>query len=98
LNIVDGGRTRRTRESFVALLRPGLAARGIVRLDGPSGTRVRALANGQPIGEFDVGDDEDWVERTFEIPASVASERVRIELRVDEGAVTTFHYWFVTPG
>jgi hypothetical protein len=38
------------------------------------------------------------VERTFEVPASVASERVRIELRVDEGAVTTFHYWFVTPG
>ena len=98
LNIVDGGRTRRTRESFVALLRPGLAARGIVRLDGPSGTRVRALANGQPIGDFDLGDDEDWVERTFEVPASVASERVRIELRVDEGAVTTFHYWFVTPG
>jgi hypothetical protein len=97
-NVVDGGRTRRTRESFLALLRQGVAVRCIVRLDGPPGTRVRALANGQPMGGFDLGDDEDWEEQSFDVPASVATERTRIELRVDGGAVTTFHYWFVTAG
>jgi len=59
------------------------------------------LANGEPIGSFEVGLDEDrvvdetWVERSFEIPQGLADERTHIELRAEDGWITTYHYWFV---
>jgi hypothetical protein len=96
--VIDGGRTQRTVERFTAHLPPGVAVRGIVRLDGPSGTHVQVLANEQPIGSFELGDDEDWVERAFDIPAGIGGERSTLELRSEGGVLTTFHYWFVTPG
>jgi hypothetical protein len=96
--VIDGGRTRRRIERFVAHLRPGAAARSIVRLEGAPGTQVRVLANGQTVGSFDAGDGDDWVERSFEIPADVTALRTRIELRVGGGgSLTTFHYWFADP-
>jgi hypothetical protein len=91
--VVDGGRSRRSVERFVAHLRPRVTAKGIVRVDGTRGCTVRVWANGEPVDTFDVGDDE-WVERAFEIPAPVASAHTRIELRVGGGTLTTFHYWF----
>jgi hypothetical protein len=96
--IVDGGRTRHTVERFVAHLHPGAATRGIVRLEGPSGSSLRVLANGSLIGICNVGDDDDWVERSFDIPEGVTKERTQIELRFAGGAVTTFHYWFAAMG
>jgi hypothetical protein len=95
-SLVDGGRTHRTVDRFVAHLTPGVAARGVVRIDGGAGTHVHVLAGGEPIGAFDVGDDEDWVERTFDVPSGAAGARTRIELRASGGAMTTFHYWFAT--
>ena len=47
------------------------------------------------IGSFDIDYEPDWTERDFQVPASLAGERTRIELRVSGGVVTTFHYWFV---
>ncbi|HEY8040506.1 MAG TPA: hypothetical protein VIF15_11960, partial [Polyangiaceae bacterium] len=98
-SLVDGGRTRRTVERFVAHLPAGVAVRGVARVDGPPGSRMVVLANDEPVGAFEAGDDEDWVERTFVVPARLAGPRTRIELRASGGAVTTFHYWFaaVTP-
>jgi len=93
--IVDGGRTRRVMERFVAHLRPGVAARCIVRLEGSPTASVHVLANDEPVGSFDLDYEPDWTERDFQVPASVAGERTRIELRVSGGVVTTFHYWFV---
>jgi hypothetical protein len=93
--VVDGGRSRRSTERFVVRLRPGVAARGIARLEGTAGARARVLADGVAIAELTPGDDEDWVERTFDLPADTARERTHIELVVTGGTVTTFHYWFV---
>jgi hypothetical protein len=93
--IVDGGRSRRQRDRFVAHLRRGLGARGIVRLDAPHHLVVHVSANGAPIGTLDVGDEDDWVERSFEVPPSVAGEQTHIELSTDAPSMTTFHYWFV---
>lgn len=94
--VVDGGRTHRTRESFVAHLRAGAAAKGIVRLRGPAGTVVHVLANGNQVGSFALDDsDGEWVERPFEVPAEAAGPRSRVELRVESGSVSVFHYWFV---
>jgi hypothetical protein len=92
--IVDGGRTRRIEERFVAHLPARAAARGIVRFEAPAGTRVRVLADGEPIAAFEADEADDWEERTFDVPLDVAGERTSIELRFS-AAVTTFHYWFV---
>jgi hypothetical protein len=97
--VVDGGRTRRVMERFVAHLRPGIAARCIVRLQASPTAVVHVLADEQPIGSFDLDYEPDWTERDFEVPKSIAGERTRIELRVSGGVLTTFHYWFVrSPG
>jgi hypothetical protein len=96
--VVDGGRTRRVLERFMAHLRAGVGAHGIVRIEGSAGAQVWILANGEPVGAFDLGEDDDeWSERSFDVPAGVARDPTRIELRVGGGAVTTYHYWFVTP-
>jgi hypothetical protein len=93
--VIDGGRTQRSVERFTAHLPSGVAAHGIVRLDGPAGTRVQVISNEQPVGAFELGDDEDWVERSFDIPAGMGGERSTIELRSESAPVTVFHYWFV---
>jgi len=92
--IVDGGRSNRSLERFVARLRPGVASTAIVRFDSTPGCRVRIWANDEPIASFEGGGNDDWVERSFDIPARVVSARTRIELRVEGGTLTTFHYWF----
>ncbi len=79
--VVDGGRTRRTVERFDAFLPQGVTVRGIVRIDGRAGTRVAVTANGRPAGEFELGEDQDWMERTFEIPPSSGRGPSNIELR-----------------
>jgi hypothetical protein len=93
--IVDGGRTRRTVERFVARLPRGAAARCIVRLEGSGGTGVRVLADGQPVASFTLDEMDDWQERAFDVPQNAAAgERVSFELRFS-GGVTTYHYWFM---
>jgi hypothetical protein len=97
--VVDGGRTRRTRESFDAHLVSGPAARGVVRLQeaqGMQGVIVRVLANGEPADTFELSDaDGSWVERSFAIPAGMAGPHTHVELRVEGGSVSVYHYWFV---
>jgi hypothetical protein len=93
--VVDGGRSGRTGERFVAHLPAGVQARCIVRLEAPPGTRIQALAGGRAVAELEVGDEPDWVETSFGIPAAVTGPETRIELRVTGGPVTVFHYWFV---
>ena len=95
--VVDGGRTRRSVERFLAFLPQGVPVRGIVRLDGRAGTRVDVIANKRPAGTFELGDDEDWMERSFEVPASSGRGPSNIELRARGGTIATFHYWFVVP-
>jgi len=95
--IVDGGRTGRRLERFVARLTAGAPARGIVRFDGAPGAEVRVLVEGEPAATIDL-DDDDWVERSFDIPSERTRDRTHVELRVEGAPVTTFHYWFVTPG
>jgi hypothetical protein len=95
--VVDGGRTNRAVERFTARLPAGVATRGIARVDGPAGTVVRVFANGSAIGSFTLGDDEDWSECTFDVPPQSA-ERTKFELRAEGGLLTSYHYWFVTPG
>jgi hypothetical protein len=92
--IVDGGRTERLEDRFVARLRPGQPARGIIRLEAGPATQVSVLADGHPLAQLEAGSEGDWEELSFDVPAEVAGERTLLEVRFS-GAVTTFHYWFV---
>lgn len=94
--LIDGGRTARSRDRFVAHLPRGARVHGIVRLAGPAGTEVHVLAGGEPADSFEL-DESDWVERGFDVPAAVTGPRTLIELRTTGGTVTVFHYWFARP-
>jgi hypothetical protein len=96
--VVDGGRTGRARERFVAHLPPGRSARAIVRLRADAASRVHVIVNGTPAGDLNVDSDEgDWTETTFDLPSNATGPRTRIEIRVEGPPLTVFHYWFVAP-
>jgi hypothetical protein len=97
-DIVDGGRTRRSRESFVLHLRPGVGARCLARFEGGPESVAYVWAGNEPIGKLAVDYEPGWVEREFQVPASVAGARTPVELRASGGALTTYHYWCFTPG
>ncbi|MEA2749893.1 MAG: hypothetical protein QOI41_4036 [Myxococcales bacterium] len=93
--VVDGGRTQRVRERFVAKL--------------PRGTNVVALARVQTaaevsnvelrIGERVLGkatvEAGPWTEITFVIPSdAVTSDAITIDVSASSAAFTSFHWWF----
>ncbi len=95
--VLDGGRTQRMQDRFVAHLHAGAAARCVARLESQTPTRVVVRASGKDVAMFDVGPG-DWVEAAFEIPAAQAASETPIDLVVVEGGpLTTFHYWFGAP-
>jgi hypothetical protein len=97
-DIVDGGRSRRTRERFVLHLRLGVAARCLARFEGGPESVASVWAGDEPVGQLAVDYAPSWVEREFTVPASLASARTPVELRASRGALTTYHYWCFTPG
>jgi hypothetical protein len=95
--VVDGGRTQRTVERFVARL--------------PRATKIKAIARVQSAGEVShldlaIGDHSiaqasvesgPWTELTFDIPATaITTDVTTIEVRATTAAFTSFHWWFVT--
>jgi hypothetical protein len=91
--ILDGGRTRRTQERFVAHLPAGKRIRALVRLEAAATAHVRVAAGGREVASFTV-EPPRWTEEAFDIPEANASTATPIELRADGAGVTTFHYWF----
>jgi hypothetical protein len=92
--IVDGGRTHRRIERFVAYLPPGGPYKGIVRLESSPGCSVHVRVDGNPVASFDVAANDAWVERSFDIPPRGVPPRTLVELSVERGELTVFHYWF----
>ncbi len=91
--VVDGGRTRRKEERFVLHLRPGVASRCWVRLEGPPEGRAVVEAQGQVLGALPVDFEPSWVERPFDVPAALAAARTPVDVHTVGGPLTTFHYW-----
>jgi hypothetical protein len=90
--VIDGGRTGRTRERFIAHLREGVETRAVVRVDATTTTRVEVFAGNERVGELVV--EPTWSERVFTVPERAAHASTTIELRSRDGAFTVFHYWF----
>ena len=91
--VIDAGRAHRTTDRFIAHLRPGGAAHGIVRLEAPTASTVHVLVDRTEVGAFTV-DDDAWQERSFDVPESMVTASTRVEVRSDDAPMTTYHYWF----
>ena len=94
--VVDGGRTQRVHERFVARLHEGERTRAIVRLQAEVPTRTHVLAGGREIAGFEV-EPGTWVEAAFDVPGESAQRETAIEVVTEGGALSIFHYWFGRP-
>jgi hypothetical protein len=92
--VVDGGRTQRVRERFVAKLSPGVAARLVMRLQT---TALSTVVVHVRAGERDLGahtlEPGPWSELSFAVPADLAKGQTPFELVAEGGSFTSFHYW-----
>lgn len=91
--VVDGGRTQRHTDRFVAKLPPGKAARGILRVAADADAVLLVRAGGRDVGTVSVPAGP-WTEVTFEVPADVAAAATEITVTARGGRFTSFHYWF----
>ena len=94
--VLDGGRTARRRERFVAHLHPGERTRAVVRLEAAVPTRVQVLVAAKEAALFEV-EPAAWTEATFNVRGESAGEDTVIELVADGAGLTVFHYWFGAP-
>jgi hypothetical protein len=91
--VVDGGRTNRTVERFVARL-PATPVRGVMRVETQvEGVRAHVRVRDREISVVDVPALE-WIEIGFDVPAGLGGDVTPIEVRTEGGPLTTFHYWF----
>jgi hypothetical protein len=95
--VVDGGRTARVHDRFVAHLGPGQALRGVARVEALAEARARIVVAGGPPAAFTVA-PAGWTEITFDVPPQAVGDATVVELFVDDGALTVFHYWFTERG
>ena len=91
--VVDGGRTRRLHESFIARLHPNKESFGVVRLRGDATAHAALFAGGEKLGDFGF-DDSEWIEASFTIPAPLAHAETHVELVATSGSVDVFHWYF----
>jgi hypothetical protein len=90
--VIDGGRTFRTMDRFVAHL-ASVPARMIVRLESNDPATIELSIDAHSLGTKEL-EPGTWAELEFAIPAAFAKPDTRIELRASGAWVTTFHYWF----
>lgn len=91
--VVDGGRTRRTRERFVLRI-PATARVLVARLQGEAAGPAKVTIDGTPAGTMDLPFDG-WGEVTLELPPALRG-RERAQIAVDAAVpFTAFHYWIL---
>lgn len=91
--VVDGGRTYRSIERFVAHL-PSAPIKLIARVEAADPAQLELSIDQRVLDTKEVEPGQ-WTELEFSIPASLAKPETRIELRAKSTWITTFHYWFI---
>jgi hypothetical protein len=94
--VVDGGRTNRTRDRFVADLSAPGSLSVVARVDVGTATSLRLLVEGAEVASAST-EAGAWSELVFSVPESARGAHKRIEVNAPEGTFTSFHYWIVTP-
>jgi hypothetical protein len=90
--LAEGGRLHRGSDRFVARVTPG--ARLVLRVGADERTHVEITAADREVGSLEVP-AVDFTELAVDLPASIAGERVPIEVRASGRAFTSYHYWVV---
>ncbi len=93
--VVDGGRTRRSRERFVVKLARGMRtiAHGRTQASG-EGSELEMRVGGRVVGRAKV-EAGPWAEIAVVIPAdAITSEAMTIEVSASGGTYSSFHWWF----
>lgn len=95
--ILDGGRTNRRTERFVAKLHEGKAHVLVMRVraasDGEGDVSAHVSVGGREVGSFVVS-TSDFAEERVEIPADLAHTESALTVTASGGALVTYHYWF----
>lgn len=91
--VVDGGRTNRAADSFLAKLPAGGPLVGIARVQANAATTLRIAIDGKPVAQPTV-EPGPWTEIVFDIPEDVRGEHKRVEVNAAGATFTSFHYWF----
>jgi hypothetical protein len=91
--VLDGGRTNRMLDRFVAKLPSEGKLLGVARVETTAATTLGVSIAGRPVARIDVLGGP-WEEIAFEVPDDVRGDRVAIEVSADGQAFTSFHYWF----
>lgn len=94
--VLDGGRTKRTRETFIAKLPPGRKAVLVGRVQTAADARLDLRVGGKNAGSAIV-EPGPWTEVSLEIPPELASDRTAIDVTATGAPFTSFHWWFVAP-
>lgn len=87
--VVDGGRTKRTREAFTMAGASKLLV-GRVAADGP--LELQLVRDGLPVARTTVAAGP-WEEVRFELPAPPAGPSARYEVRAEGATFSSFHWW-----
>jgi heme exporter protein D len=95
--VLDGGRTQRTRERFVVNVPRGASATLLGRVQSAGEAKLEARVGGASAGSVGV-EAGPWTEVAFALPASVAGDKVTIEVTSTGAAMTTFHWWIASTG
>jgi hypothetical protein len=91
--VLDGGRTLRRTDRFVAKLRAGQHVRGIARVQVDRATAIVVRARGVEVVTAPI-EGPLWTEILFDVPPELVSERTPIEVNAPSGTFTSFHYFF----
>jgi hypothetical protein len=95
--VVDGGRTQRIRERFVAKLPRGKSIVALARMQtaaAVSNVELRIDGSQRVIGKATL-EAGPWTEVAFVIPAdAVTSDATTIHVSATNAAFTSFHWWF----
>jgi hypothetical protein len=95
--VLDGARSNRTRDRFHVSLPPDGELIGIARVEGPpEQTRLHVRVAGRELAALEVPAGP-WLELRFPIPSEARGPTVEIEVTADDGAFTSYHYWFGRP-
>ena len=93
-SVLDGGRTQRTVDRFVATLPADGIVDAVARLETAAPAQITVRIDGVLLGQTTV-EPGAWTEVTFAVPADRRGVRT-VELTSDV-PVTTYHYWFGPP-
>jgi hypothetical protein len=94
---VDGARARRTLERFEIELAGGATC--VARFGGEEAITLSVrVSGGRALGSVALENDE-WLERRFELPADLPRARYTIEVSAPEGkSFVSMHYWVYVKG